>query len=134
MLYEFRLKTVKTLDDGQQKDVKEHYICEAELHGEAEAMGYKLYPDTEVDVTSVGRSDVREIINNPEDGEYCYKAVVIDVYTDDNGKEKELKYPMLLFADDFSKATAKINEYLAQGYNMTLDSLRRVKILDYLRG
>lgn len=133
MLYEIKLKVVKTLDDGQQKEVKEHYICDAELHGEAETIGYNLYPGQTVDVVAVFRSDVREIINNPEDGELCFKATVVDVYTDGNGKEKELKYPMLLFANNFNEATQLANEYLKQGYDMTLDSVKRIKILDYIK-
>lgn len=132
MLYEIKLKTPKTDKDGVTKDVKEHYIVEAELHGDAEKIGYNLYRDEDVDVFAVFRSDVREIINQPNNGEFTYKATVIDTYTEENGKEKELKYPMLVFADNLNSAVELMNEYLKQGYDMRLDSVKRVKILDYI--
>ena len=134
MLYEIKLKVVKTLDSGETKEVKEHYILDAELHGEAEARGYELYPGQEIDVFAVFRSDIREIVNDKEDDKPYYKATVIDVFEDqDTGKEKETKYQMLVCAGDIVEATELMNEYLGQGYNMRLDAIRRIKIVDYLK-
>lgn len=134
MLYEIKLSVEKTLDSGEQKTVKEHYICDAELHGDAEKTGFELYPNLQIDVFAVFRSDIKEIINEKEDDKPFYKATVIDVQTDlDTGKEKELKYQMLVCASDIVEATAIMNEYLKQGYDMRLDGIRRVKILDYIK-
>lgn len=134
MLYEIKLSVEKTLDSGEQKMVKEHYICDAELHGEAEKIGFELYPSQQIDVFAVFRSDIHEIVNEKEDDKPFYKATVIDVQSDlDTGKEKELKYQMLVCASDIVEATAIMNEYIKQGYDMRLDGIRRVKILDYIK-
>ncbi|MCX4278955.1 DUF4494 family protein [Muribaculum sp.] len=133
MFFEAKLRVEKTLDTGEQKEVKEHYIMDAELFAEAEKMMFELYPNQKIDVFSIGRSDIREIINEKEDDKPFFKATVIDVFTDDeSGKEKETKYYMLVCAENTVEATLLVNEYLKQGYNLRLDGIKRVKIIDYL--
>ena len=133
MFFEAKLRVEKTLDTGEQKEVKEHYIMDAELFAEAERMMFELYPNQKIDVFSIGRSDIREIINEKEDDKPFFKATVIDVFTDDEtGKEKETKYYMLVCAENTVEATLLVNEYLKQGYNLRLDGIKRVKIIDYL--
>lgn len=133
MFFEAKLRVEKTLDTGEQKEVKEHYIMDAELFAEAEKMMFELYPNQKIDVFSIGRSDIREIINEKEDDKPFFKATVIDVFTDDEtGKEKETKYYMLVCAENTVEATLLVNEYLKQGYNLRLDGIKRVKIVDYL--
>lgn len=133
MFFEAKLRVEKTLDTGEQKEVKEHYIMDAELFAEAEKMMFELYPNQKIDVFSIGRSDIREIINEKEDDKPFFKATVIDVFTDDEtGKEKETKYYMLVCAENTVEATLLVNEYLKQGYNLRLDGIKRVKIIDYL--
>lgn len=128
MFFEAKLRVEKTLDTGEQKEVKEHYIMDAELFAEAEKMMFELYPNQKIDVFSIGRSDIREIINEKEDDKPFFKATVIDVFTDDeSGKEKETKYYMLVCAENTVEATLLVNEYLKQGYNLRLDGIKRVK-------
>lgn len=133
MLFEAKLRVEKNLDSGEQKEVREHYIMDAELFAEAEKMMFELYPNQTIDVFSVARSDIREIINEKEEDKSFFKATVIDVFTDDEtGKEKETKYYMLVCAENVVEATLLVNEYLKQGYNLRLDGIKRVKILDYI--
>ncbi len=128
MFFEAKLRVEKTLDTGEQKEVKEHYIMDAELFAEAEKMMFELYPNQKIDVFSIGRSDIREIINEKEDDKPFFKATVIDVFTDDeSGKEKETKYYMLVCAENTVEVTLLVNEYLKQGYNLRLDGIKRVK-------
>lgn len=135
MLYETKLSVEKPGDKGESKIVKEHYIMDAETHGDAENTAYKLYDGLkgELDVFAVFRSDIREIINEKEDDKPFFKATVIDITIDDSGKEKETKYQMLVCASNIVEATSIIQEYLKQGYNMRLDGIRRVKIVDYVK-
>lgn len=135
MLYEIKINVEKPDIEGEMKLQKEHYILDAELHGEAEAAGYQLYDGMkgEVDVVAVFRSDIKEIVNEKAEDKPFFKATVVDVTTDDAGKEKELKYFMLVCAKDIVEATDLMQEQLKQGYDMRLDAIRRVKILDYLK-
>lgn len=134
MFFEAKLRVEKTLDTGEQKEVKEHYIMDAELFAEAEKMMFELYPNQKIDVFSIGRSDIREIINDKEDDKPFFKATVIDIFTDEvTGKEKETKYEILVCAESVAEATAITNEYLKQGYDLRLDEIKRVKIVDYIQ-
>ena len=134
MLFEAKLKVEKTLDSGETKEVKEHYILDAELFGEAEKIAFELYPNQRIDVFCIARSGIREIINDKEDDKPFFKATVIDVFTnDETGKEKETKYHMLVCAENVVEATLLVNEYLKQGYDLRLDEIKRVKIVDYIK-
>ena len=117
MYYEAKIKVEKTLDSGEVKEVNEHFIMDAELFAEAEKIMYEEYPNHKLDVYAIFRS----------------KAIVIDIFTDDNGKEKETKYEVLVCADSVAEATAITTEYLKQGYDLRLDEVKRVKIVDYIR-
>lgn len=137
MLYEIRVAVDRPGKDGNLKNVKDHFILDAELHGEAETVGFKLYNDgmfegENPDVVSVSRSAIHEIINQKEEGKPFFNATVVDIVTDDNGAEKEMKYQLLVCAHDLLAATDIVAEYIRQGYNMRLDSIRRTKIVDYI--
>lgn len=132
MLFESKIKVEKTLDSGEVKEVTEHFILDAELFGEAEKRMFEEYPSLKIDVFAVYRSKIREIINEKEDDKPFFKAVVIDIFTDDNGKEKETKYEVLVCAENVAQATAITMEYLKQGYDLRLDEVKRTKIVDYL--
>lgn len=133
MLFEAKLKVEKTLDSGEVKEVTEHYILDAELFAEAEKIMFEQYPNQKIDVFAVFRSKIREIINDKEEDKPFYKATVIDIFTDENtGKEKETKYELLVCAESVAEATAITTEYLKQGYNLRLDEIKRIKIVDYI--
>lgn len=133
MLFEAKLKVEKTLDSGEVKEVTEHYILDAELFAKAEKIMFEQYPNQKIDVFAVFRSKIREIINDKEEDKPFYKATVIDIFTDENtGKEKETKYELLVCAESVAEATAITTEYLKQGYNLRLDEIKRIKIVDYI--
>lgn len=133
MLFEAKLKVEKTLDSGEVKEVTEHYILDAEPFAEAEKIMFEQYPNQKIDVFAVFRSKIREIINDKEEDKPFYKATVIDIFTDENtGKEKETKYELLVCAESVAEATAITTEYLKQGYNLRLDEIKRIKIVDYI--
>lgn len=132
MLYETKVKIEKN-DNGEPKEVKEHFILDAETFGEAESITASEYPGMSADVFAVFRSDIKEIVNQKEADKPFFKATVCDTVTDDFGKEKEVKYTVLVCATDIVEATNIMHNYLQQGYNMQLDGIRRVKIVDYIQ-
>ncbi len=133
MFFEAKIKVEKPLDGGEVKEVAEHFILDAELFGEAEKIMFEEYPNLNVDVFAIFRSRIREIINQKEDDKPFFKATVIDVFIDEtSGREKETKYEILVCAESIAEATAITNEYLKQGYDLRLDEIKRVKIVDYI--
>jgi hypothetical protein len=132
MLYEIKTSYVDLMNES--KPAKDHYIVDAELFAQAENIGYDLYSaEEQADVVAVFRSDIREIINEKTPDKPYFRATVVEVTSDEFGKEKTIKYPMLVCAKDLTEANAIVSEYLKQGYDMRLDALRRVKIKDYIK-
>ena len=129
MYYELKLKTSKTNSQGEEKEVAEHFITDVELFAEAEQKGLEMYAG-HADVFSVTRSKIREIVNTKEKGKPFYKATIVDTYTDDAGNEKETKYYVLVSARDIPEANRLMEDYLRQGFDMTLDGIVKTKIID----
>lgn len=77
----------------------------------------------------------RHFFNKPEDEAVASFKRRIDTFLGKNevGKEKETKYEILVCAESVAEATAITNEYLKQGYDLRLDEIKRVKIVDYIQ-
>ena len=137
MLYEITTKTTRVKEDGSEKEVTERYITDCELFSEAEYAGMKTYKDASGggDVIAIKRSNVREIVNESDDKDYYYKATIVDTFIDDKTeKEKELRYYVLIRADNLTEATSKANDYLRQGLSdMRLDGIVKTNILELLK-
>lgn len=136
MYYEMTTKVTRPKDDGTEREVTERYITDCLTFEEAERKAMETYAadNASGDVVAVKRSNVREIVNEGEDKEHYFKATIVDVFVDENGKEKELRYYVLIRADDLGEATAKANDYMRQGLqDMRLDGIVKTKILELLR-
>lgn len=123
MLYEIKARYT----DGD-KTVKVHYLLDAELFAQAEAKVYEQLKDkADVDVISIKRSTIKEVIKIDNDLDY-YVATISDTYTDDKGNEKIIRYKQLLPAASIGEAQEAINDYLKQGYDMRLDAIKLTTI------
>lgn len=137
MYYEMTTKVTRVKDDGTEKEVSERYITDCETFAEAEQKGMEAYSadNTDGDVVAVKRSNVKEIVNENEEKQHYFKATIVDTFIDDKTeKEKELRYYVLIRADDLSEATAKAKEYMRQGLqDMRLDGIVKTNILELLK-
>ena len=123
MLYEVKARYT----DGD-KTVKVHYLLDAELFAQAEVKVYEQLKDKkDVDVVSIKRSTIKEVIRVDNDLDY-YVATISDTYTDDKGNEKIIRYKQLLPAATIGEAHEVINDYLKQGYDMRLDAIKLTTI------
>lgn len=135
MIYETKCAFIKIDDDGNDKTIKEKYlISEAVTFGDAEAQTYKYCDgETDLDVIDVKRSKIKEILNvRQSQEESIWIAELQDVFTTDDGEEKYTVYKMAFFAKNFDSAMAYITEYIKQGYNLELVSLKKSKIADVI--
>lgn len=129
MFYEFRVKVTRDTPKGE-KEVTEQYITDCELFAEAEAKGLEI-TDGKGDVVAVSRSNVREVVNPNVTDKTYYKATIVDIFVNDNGDEKELKYRVLIAADSVQEATHIAKDYMEQGLqDMRLDGVVKTKILE----
>ena len=136
MYYEITDRVTRMKDDGTEKEVNERYITDCFTFAEAEQKGMEVYSASNLDgdVVAIRRSNIREIVNENEEKLHYFKATIVDIFTDDNGNEKELKYYVLIRADDLSEATAKANEYLRQGLSdMKIEGIVKTRILELLK-
>lgn len=137
MYYEITDRVKRVKDDGTEKETSERYIADCLTFAEAEQKGMEAYSadNTDGDVVAVKRSNVKEIVNENEEKQHYFKATIVDTFIDDKTeKEKELRYYVLIRADDLSEATAKAKEYMRQGLqDMRLDGIVKTNILELLK-
>ena len=136
MYYEITDRVKRVKDDGTEKEVNERYITDCLTFAEAEQKGIEAYSadNTDGDVVAVKRSNVKEIVNENEEKQHYFKATIVDTFTDDNGNDKELKYYVLIRADNLTEATAKANEHMRQGLeDLRLDGIVKTNILELLK-
>lgn len=136
MYYEITTRVSRPTDGGEEREVTERYITDCDTFEEAEKKGMETYAHQGLhgDVVAVRRSNVREIANERDNREHYFKATIIDTFTTDGGKEKELRYYVLIRADDLAEATDKANEYMRQGLqDMRLDGMVKTRLLELLK-
>lgn len=133
MFYEAKLRVERENKKGELKQVSEHFIIDGiDLFCEAEARAMEQY-NGECDVFAINRSKIKEIVNQKEEDKPFFKATLIDVFTNDDGTEKETPYPVLVCATDLTEANKLIEEYMKQGMqDFRLEGIVKTKILDVL--
>lgn len=133
MLYEVKLRVEQENSKGELKQVTEHYIVDGcEFFAEAEVKAMEEY-NNDCEVFSIIQSRIREIVNTKEESKPFFKATITETFTNDDGSEKENKYPVLVCASDINEANKLMEEYLKQGLtDMRLDGIVKTKILDVL--
>ena len=133
MLYELTLKVELADEVGNVKEVKERYITDDLLFANVELKGFQLY-NNECDVCAIKRSKVQEILNKRTYEDECiYNATLAQLFVDENtGKEKEQEYQVLFFAKNLKNATDYILEYVKQGYDMEVKSVKKTSIKEVI--
>lgn len=135
----FEVKSRRVIMDnkGNDKTITEaFFVRDCVLWAEAETEMLKYY-NYENDVVGMAISKVMEVVNEPTDAEkmdmFIYRAVIASIYTDDDGNEKEMKYPVLLWAKNIDEAMGVVNNYLRQGLeDMSLVSITKTKIVEVI--
>jgi hypothetical protein len=133
----FEVKSRRVIMDnkGNDKSVTEaFFVQDCVSFAEAEAKTLRYY-NCENEVIGMAISKVMDVINTPTQEEkmdmFVYRAVIASVYTDDEGNEKEMKYPVLLWAKSIDEAMTTVKGYIQQGLeDMTLVSLQKTKIVE----
>lgn len=131
MLIEVKVKITRIIDAKKRKKF-ETYILNKDFFSEAE---YKVteilntqHDEGTVDsfeIQSLKLSTIKEIADQ-YDGQYSFLATLKDIYHDDNGNEKSMRYKVLLWANDLTSATHNARELQRQGYDMQIEGLKEV--------
>ena len=139
-MYEIQISYVTVDPKGNDRNTKENLILEhAESFADAEQIGYDYGSGlTGIDVVSIKRSKLKEIVNEkPFGDETCkiYIAQIVDHFVDFETEEtKDIKYSVALFAHDMNEAHQAIEQYMKQGLeDMDLVSIKETKYNDVLK-
>lgn len=127
----YKVKSSREVEiDEKQKNLTEIWITDVSNFAEA---GFKVAEmfNGDVDIEEVKlMKNIKEIAN--KEGEVfdkVYIAKIIQDFTNEDGSKKELKYDILLYANDSNQATNIINEYMQQGFdNMRVKTLSETKL------
>lgn len=135
MIYEATITHIVIDDKGNDKTKKERFIIDnMETFSEVESMLFEEYGSLrEFDVPAIKRSNIKEIANKRQsDEDKIYIAEIEDVFTTDTGEEKPIKYKIVFFSSEFDNALYFITEFLKQGFDMSLISLKQSNFVDVL--
>ena len=139
-MYEIQITFVEVDSKGNDRNRKQNLILEhAESFANAEEIGYDYGSGlTAIDVVSIKRSKLKEIVNErPFGDETCkiYVAQIVDHFVDvDTEETKDIKYSVALFAHDMKEAQQAIEQYMKQGLeDMDLIGIKETNFTDVLK-
>lgn len=132
MLIEVRAKVAYLEEDKVKKRTETFLVnnCELFVNAEHTVMEYlsELTQAQSYEIQSMRISSIKELCPQFE-GEHSFIATLKDIFHDDNGNEKQIKYKVLLWADSLSEANNRTQELARQGYDMLVEGLKQV---DYI--
>lgn len=135
MIYEGTISYVTIDENGNDKTKKESYIIDnVDTFAEVEELLLNEFQaETNIDVVAIKRSKINEIIksNANAENEVVWVADLSQMFVDENGVEKELRYKFAFFSQNTDTAFQFVKEYLKQGYtDMELVGLKKTKFVD----
>lgn len=125
------VKTKVTRIEGKKtKKETVTFILDKEFFSEAEYAVTKLLGEekagksvSDYEIQSLRISPIKELATQYT-GENTFVVTLTDVFTDDEGNEKPLKYKVLLWAKDLSEAWERTKELSEQGYDMHIEGIK----------
>jgi len=134
MLIEVKAKVSRVIDSKLRKRT-ETYLIDKELYAEAEyAVMSNLANEQELgtvdssEIVSLRQSPIKEICEDTMPGSaFTFIATLRDIFHDDNGNEKFMRYKVLLWANDLSQANQRAQQLARQGYDMQIEGIKQVE-------
>ena len=130
MLIEVKVKVARVIDSKTRKRT-ENYILNKEFFSEAEyVVTAHLNEETTLgsvesfEIQSLKISQIKEIACMTK-GSYSYIGTLKDIWLDNDGTEKTLKYKVLLWANDTTDANNKFLQLARQGYDMMVEGIKQ---------
>jgi hypothetical protein len=138
MLIEVKVKVARIIDNKTRKRT-ETYILDREFFSQAEYAITELLNEEEQSgliedfhITSLRESGIKEIVDKFK-GDFSFLATLKDIWLEDDGTEKYLKYKVLLWADSPSQAMSNTLKLSKEGYDMQIEGIKQVDY-EYLAG
>lgn len=134
MTYEATITYITRDKNGNDKQAKESFIIDnVETFAQVEELLYQEFQNLkDIDVVSIKRSNINEIIKPCTTvDEKIWVADIVQMFVDENGVEKEMRYKFAFFSMYPDTAFNYVKEYLKQGYtDMELVGLKKTRFQD----
>ena len=134
MLIEVKVKVARIID-AKTKKRTETYITDKELFSQAEYQVMSILSSEQeegtvesFEIQSLRISPFKEIAYQYQ-GDYAFIATLKDLWTEDDGTEKNLRYKVLLWADSLTEANQHVQQLAREGYDMLIEGIKQV---DYI--
>ena len=136
MLIEVKVKVARVID-GKTRKKSETYVIDEEFFASAEyAVSHILNAEQmageveDFEIVSLRQSALKEIDEQSRnDALPSFIATLRDLFHDDEGNEKQLKYKVLLWAENLTAANTRANLLSHEGYDMLVEGIKQV---DYI--
>lgn len=140
MYYQTKFKYTYVDANSRTRKKTAALLINAETFGDAEAQTYEYCKGFDsFDIISVSRSPIREVANPHfyERNETAWIVTLEEIYLQDDGKEKKLRYPVLFWSTDMPNATDKmVKDYCLQidpnGNTMKVVAVKKSDIAEEL--
>lgn len=134
MFYKFKIKVTKPNEKtGTEREVTEEYLTDDILYGQVELKALQIYPDRDADCITISRSNIKEIVNDELPDSQWYDATVSELFVLESGREKKMKYHLLVSATSVDDATERVNRHLRQGFgDMSLEAVKLTRIVSII--
>lgn len=134
MLIEVKVKVARVVD-GKTKKRTETFLVDKEVFASAEYdVMASLTQEQEVgtvnsyEIQSLRMSPIKEVCEETIPGSALTFIVTLrDIFHDDDGNEKSLRYKVLLWANDLSQANERAHHLVHQGYDMQIEGIKEVE-------
>jgi hypothetical protein len=135
MLIEVKVKVARIVDGKTKKRTETYLVADCELFSNAEyrVMSSLIHEQEEgtvssSEIVSLRQSPIKEICEETMPGSaFTFIATLRDIFHDDDGNEKSLRYKVLLWANDLSQANERAHHLVHQGYNMQIEGIKEVE-------
>jgi hypothetical protein len=131
MLIEVKVKVARIID-GKTRKRTETYVLDREVFADAEyQVMAKLAQEQEegfvdgFEIQGLRISQIKEIASQ-FNGQFTYMATLKDIWLDEVGNEKTMRYKVLLDADNLADAQSNIQQLARQGYDMQVEGIKQV--------
>lgn len=132
MLIEVKVKVSRIIDAKIRKRTETFLVPDCELFVNAEHQVMQSLTQEqqsgvveEFEIQSLRISPIREICTQFQ-GESTFIATLKDIFLDDSGNEKLLKYKVLLWANNLTQANQHIQQLSHEGYDMQVEGIKQV--------
>lgn len=131
MLIEVKAKVARIIDGKTRKRTEAFLIEDCDLFSNAEytvlsSLTHEQEEGTvsSSEIISLRQSPIKEVCTQFT-GEFTFIATLKDIFHEDDGTEKILRYKVLLWANSLTEANSNVQLLAHEGYDMQIEGIKQ---------